>query len=340
MQASYLYLNCPPLQFNTSEELYDLGVDIETMNSTTTDSLYMAMTIPTLSDPTGSVTFVSSCSAVRAADGSQTFAYSVCSMKQTFVDANVTCQDVDSSCIVSSVLEIPNKQPETMTDFIGEFLKSSDTGLSEFPDIGNTSYSITELYIRNKTNATEPGAGNYCDLSILDPLTFSKTLGYLMNTFYSTGFTHDFQVGSISKDTKVQLPSGTWNLTAPTVDTVHNYQDPTAPYIYEIDWIFLGIFEFCAVALLLIGLIGVLLETRTIAPDILGFASSLARNSKYIKVPKGKLDGTMGGGERVRALRDVKVMMQDIRGDEPVGKIVLGTVNAGTVRLKPDKPYI
>jgi hypothetical protein len=74
-----------------------------------------------------------------------------------------------------------------------------------------------------------------------------------------------------------------------------------------------------------------------IAPDILGFASSIARHNKYVKVPH--VDGTMSDGERVKRLRDVRVMMQDVRPDDEVWKIVLGTVNESAQRLRPGKLY-
>jgi hypothetical protein len=230
-----------------------------------------------------------------------------------------------------------------MTDFIPEFLKSSNTGLSGWPVIGDNVFSITELYIWDSSNATEPGSGDYCDLATTnDAQSFTTALSYLMNTFYSTGFTDDFQAGSISPNEKITL----WNGTDGSTYTVYltNYANGThhcrsvdAPVVYKINWLFIVIFEFCAVTLLLIGIAGVLLESRTISPDILGFVSNLARHSKYVKLPK--TESTMSGGERARALGNVKVMMQDMKPDAEVGRIVLGTVHESAQRLRPGRLY-
>jgi hypothetical protein len=81
----------------------------------------------------------------------------------------------------------------------------------------------------------------------------------------------------------------------------------------------------------------VLLEMRTISPDILGFASSVARHSKYVKLPP--TDGTMSGAEKARLLGDARVMIQDVRPNSDVGKIVLGAASEGAERLKPGRLY-
>jgi hypothetical protein len=346
IRSSYLYLNCPSLQIETLDEIaqdleqYDLDLQFDLYN-TTSGSLRMAMTAPTIDEPTGNITFVSSCSKATS-NGTATYAYSNCQMSQTFVDSDVTCSGYN--CSVTSITKQPDIPPTSITDFIEEFMKASDTGLSDYPYIGNQSYSFTELYLYDKSTATEPGAGDSCDLSYLqnDPKSFTKDLSYLINTFYSTGFTHDYSVGSISANQTLTLSNGTTSsiyhveLTSPTNGT-HKFQSDVAPELFQIDWAFIAVFECCSLALLLVGIAGILLEMRTISPDILGFASSVARHSKYVKLPH--VDGTMSGGERARRLGDVRVMMQDVRSEAEVGKIVLGTVNEGAVRLRPGRLY-
>jgi hypothetical protein len=344
MYSSYLYLDCPLLHFETMDQIV---VDLEKINMTlsqlsndTSGSLRMDMAPPTTDYPVGNVTFISSCSAAKSPDGSPTYAYSVCNLSQTFVDSYVSCADFN--CTVVNITK-RDVQPTFMTDFIPEFLKSSDTGLSDWLVIGDSVFSITELYIRNSSNATEPGSGDYCDLATTnDAQSFTTALSYLMNTFYSTGFTDDFQAGSISPNENITLGNGTDGSTYTVYLTnhangTHHYRSLDAPVVYKIHCLFIVIFEFCAVTLLLIGIAGVLLESRTISPDILGFASNLARHSKYVKLPK--TDSTMSGGECARALGNVKVMMQDMKPNAEVGKIVLGTVHESAQRLRPGRLY-
>jgi hypothetical protein len=124
-------------------------------------------------------------------------------------------------------------------------------------------------------------------------------------------------------------------ITGTAKDAVHTYQDDLSPELWGINWAFIAIFEFCALTLLLIGLAGIVLEDRTIAPDVLGWVSNLARQSKYVKLPKVEGDdGVMSGAERARKARDTMVMMQEIRG-----RIVLGNVTEGAARLEKGKVY-
>jgi hypothetical protein len=47
----------------------------------------------------------------------------------------------------------------------------------------------------------------------------------------------------------------------------------------------------------------------------------------------------MSGAEKARLLGDARVMMQDVRPNSDVGKIVLGAASEGAERLKPGRLY-
>ena len=70
-------------------------------------------------------------------------------------------------------------------------------------------------------------------------------------------------------------------------------------------------------------------DAQTIGPDVFGFANSMMRNGKYIKLPEGAEDAAVSGPERARLLADMEVMLQDVRPGSEVGKIVLGTKRKG-----------
>lgn len=58
----------------------------------------------------------------------------------------------------------------------------------------------------------------------------------------------------------------------------------------------------------------------TVAPDILGFVSSLTRDNRYFApLPPG--DSLLDGEQRARKLRNMKVQIQDVRPDSDVGHI-------------------
>ncbi|KAE9368028.1 hypothetical protein N431DRAFT_445092 [Stipitochalara longipes BDJ] len=350
MHSSYLYLSCPELTYNTwaniTDELLQLDFHTETFNTTMTGSLFMDMIPPKTAAQPGSLAFISSCSRNHQdndqdiTDDDYMWAYTTCDLSQTFVYSNVSCDN--NNCSVITIQKEPEHAPVEMQDFMPEFLKASDTGLSAYPVIGNTSYSITELYLRDKDNATSPGAGNYCDLSAVHADAFTKDLAYLVNTFYSTGFTHDFSAGSIDANETVPILNTTSGKLYPaylmaSALTIQNSTSDVYPTIYGIHRPWLWVYICCAMVLLLIGILGIFVESITIAPDILGFASSVARHSRYVKLPK--VDGTMSGAERARLMGDSMVMMQDVKPDAPVGKIVLGTVNPGAHRLTKERSY-
>jgi hypothetical protein len=343
MQSSYLYLDCLPLSFETmgdiASELAQLNVNVSALPTSIGGSLRMGMTPPTRTSTTGNLTFISSCSAQTTEDGDPTYAYTVCSLTQDFVNSAVTC--ADTNCTVISIQKQPGPLPVEIMDFMPEFIKASDTGLVAYPTIGDTPYSITELYILDPTAATQPGAGTNCNLKDIadDAPSFTQSLSFLLNTYYSTGFTHDFTVGSVFPNDTVTLWNSTSNtdyavsITLPTY-ALHTYQSDISPFLFGINWEFIAIYEFCALTLLMIGIAGVLLESRTTAPDVLGWVSSVARQSKYIKLPKIEGEGPMSGAERAKRLGETRVMMQDVKG-----KIVLGSVTEGAERLKRGQLY-
>ena len=340
MTSSYLHIDCPLLTPSTSAQI-NLTDWNPLSNINGTGSLSMDIHPPT-SSSAGSLFFRSNCSEQRTPDGNRTYAYAVCDFSQTFVESTVNCDDLE--CKVTTIKKIPG-EPTSMYDFVDEFLKASDVGVDDYPDLGNSPYSATELYLLNPDNVTTPGPAEdyqYCDLPSVNLGEFNKRLSYLINTFYSTGFTTDYQFGALSATKTIPLyrddeeTEYSANLTTKTEGTT-TYQDPDKPSVYTVDWVFLAIFVFCSVILLVIGISGVLLEMRTISPDILGFASSVARHSKYVKLPP--TDGTMSGAEKARLLGDARVMMQDVRPNSDVGKIVLGIASEGVERLKPGRLY-
>ena len=88
-----------------------------------------------------------------------------------------------------------------------------------------------------------------------------------------------------------------------------------------------------AVVLLLItlflqlaGLATMLLTAVIRAPNVLGFVSSLTRDSPYLApiVPPG--GSMLDGAERARVLGDVRVRLVDVKPEEPVGRIAFAAV--------------
>lgn len=95
------------------------------------------------------------------------------------------------------------------------------------------------------------------------------------------------------------------------------------------------------ILLLLLGIFNLAVAFLTVAPDLFYYASSLARENPYTNTPDG---GTvLGGAERSRLLREMKVQIADASPENQVGYVVLKSVGNDedfkTGRLRKDKLY-
>jgi hypothetical protein len=111
----------------------------------------------------------------------------------------------------------------------------------------------------------------------------------------------------------------------------------TGDYIYRVYAGWMVLYFSCTGLLLIAGTFSVILEYKTVAPDVLGYVSTVARNSRYLHLPK--TSSAMSGGERARKLGGFEVMMQDVKGNADVGRIALGMKHEGAQKLRPDRIY-
>ena len=116
----------------------------------------------------------------------------------------------------------------------------------------------------------------------------------------------------------------------------HMYSTPGL--VFRLDWRWVGVLLACVVVLLAIGAISVALESVLVAPDTLGYVSTIARNSRYLHLPR-TATGAMSGSERARKLGSVNVMMQDVKANAEVGKIALGLKHEKAQKLRPGRLY-
>jgi len=106
---------------------------------------------------------------------------------------------------------------------------------------------------------------------------------------------------------------------------------------------YIVVFMLSASFLLLGGILSVIVEARTVAPDVLGYVSTVVRNNRHLQLPARKLGGLHSGmrcGERAYRLRDIKVVMQDVsKPGAPTGKIALGLKRQDARPLEPNRLY-
>jgi hypothetical protein len=165
--------------------------------------------------------------------------------------------------------------------------------------------------------------------SLAKPEEFGRRMSYLFNTWMDLGNTVHYL--TYDKESDIQPGEEDQFIRG---DATHVYTDQEVYYI-SVGWV-VGYF-LCAGMLLIAGILSVIVESMTVAPDVLGYVSTVARNSKYLQLPK--TNSAMSGGERARVLGGTKVMMQDVKAKAGVGRIALGLKHENAEPLKPGRLY-
>ena len=159
---------------------------------------------------------------------------------------------------------------------------------------------------------------------------FSIGLGFAFNTWVGIGYCPECLFVSQINDTNFDP---TFYTKVDDADHWYSTQER-----YAVNKIWLAVLFVCSGLLVALGCGSIIVESRIVAPDVLGYVSSTVRNSKYLHLPK-TTTGTMSGGERARQNGMVKVMMQDVKANADVGKIALGLSHDKAARLKPGRVY-
>jgi hypothetical protein len=74
-------------------------------------------------------------------------------------------------------------------------------------EISNNDLTMTERYILNSLNMSDPG-NFFINLTAVLLPDFTQRLSLLVNTFYSAGFAPQLQIGNLSGSTTVEIYDG------------------------------------------------------------------------------------------------------------------------------------
>jgi hypothetical protein len=276
--------------------------------------------------------------------GVEAWSYTACHIGQTFVDSQISCSD--HQCQVVGMRSSLNASKELSTfsapnhngtafqpsPFFVDFLIDAGSTLPKFnggaTDLGQGVSTLAEQYIADPAYVIDVAQSNFVDITRVPLPEFQQRLALVLNTFWQAGMAPMEQTTGL-------------NITPIYVDTKYALNATyTQGYdAYQVSWGWIAVLFISSTILLAAGIASIIFDVMTIGPDVLGFASSLTRNNKYMDLPKDKDNGTMSGAERTKVLGDVKVMIQDVKPGAPVGKIALGTISEGTRRLARDRLY-
>lgn len=112
---------------------------------------------------------------------------------------------------------------------------------------------------------------------------------------------------------------------------------------YRLNYAWVTIDFLSCFILLVAPTVAVHLRRRTLAPDIFGYVSSLTRDNPHINLPEG--GSTLSGLDRARMLKNVKVKIADVRGDDGIGRVGLARLGSeesmtGVKDLEKVKRYV
>lgn len=273
--------------------------------------------------------------------------YSVasCGLTYNYLEANVNCNG--TACSVKSMRKL-NLFEDGYTKNYDAFLRFNVfmNLMAYLPRVDNNNVgspnsrgsSNAEKWMSDPTDFIGTRFANV-ELYKLDLDVFSRRLTILWNTFHQSTFATIALGGALPQNLTqtgaITVPFGpniTFNATQADILL------PTSR-VYKTNWKWLGVLLFCSLVLLAAAYAGLILKYITLAPDIIGYASSLTMLNPYVPTPTGGT--TLHGLERAALLHNLPVRIGDVCANEPVGAIAFAKADDGRVaRLTRRRWYI
>jgi hypothetical protein len=251
------------------------------------------------------------------------FALFVCSMRVVTVETEMQCAPSNSLANCSAKRQQLLQSSERVEEIYGS---SNETRkaleLWQHADISSAIYSAspTDSYLAGHLS---PYAGhNLIKWSEVDVGNFSRRLTTLFDSYMSASINPMGHTDvSFSKSGKNDpSPSGAiLNSTAANATIVFD--------VYETSRAWVGVALTATMLLQLLAVLGLMLRVLVKGPDILGFASSMTRDSPYVSLPEG--GSSLDGPDRARLLRGTRIQLADVRPEEEIGYITLRAVEPG-----------
>ena len=286
-----------------------------------------------------------------------------CEYFTQYATINYTCVDYGTNCTVAYSDEAPDYgyphlEPNGTNIYLtDEFVLAWITSLGlpdSLRDNGNSSTSSNSSVYSSPSNSSSSTNSSDFDFDyeytqrsllaqyLIDPNWLmdhgdnpnpSTVPGALMQQKLTSTITAYWQLGFTYTTFDPPYEVNTTNVPNISKLKLATITDWSARYI--VHWQWLTVLVCSCILLLVFGITGIL-DSRTIGPDILGFASSMTRDNRYIKLEDEAIeldDEAVEGGSSAKSgyqtIHDLKyhrVMLQDVHGDADVGKVALGSV--------------
>ncbi|KLJ12917.1 hypothetical protein EMPG_12108 [Blastomyces silverae] len=268
-------------------------------------------------------------------------AVAYCNTRRVYVESAVYCVGDPTSinkpqCSVTAMRNSRRlHQPSDITPFLFPTVFNRFTSvLATSQARGEPSrYSLTEKYLNN-TDTPLLVQEVYMKLYNLDKAVFSQRLSQVINTYHMASLFPSAMVGGLDAELPLYtlyLHSGDsfkHNRTA-TVATLERH-------LYTTNAAWLAVFLITSAVMLCAAIASSVLAFFTHIPDVLGYASSLTRDSAHF--PHAAEGSVLDGLMRSRKLKDKKVRLGDVQSDEKIGLLAFSETDLAT-RAEKKKLY-
>jgi hypothetical protein len=272
-----------------------------------------------------------------------------CSIGVQDVESSVSC--VGQNCKVQAMRlsTVPLKQRAP----VNTIALMNSYGQWPFATVGVKSHAAagsiegstpTEMWLADpNTNFSQ--IFDYVNLSAVPAQDLSYRIEVLWNTFWQSTFGTQYIVGGMTSNLSfydaapmsLARDSAAENITFNSSTAVVSRLDGD---VYICHWKYSALVFLTSAILLAAGLATAFLRARTLAPDILTTAAALTRDNPFARSLGAWQTGSYADGlERARSMRQVSVVIGDVRADRDVGHIAFATLDQGPQRLRKGRLY-
>lgn len=252
-------------------------------------------------------------------------AITTCAVDMTYVEIKAFCpfdQYAGLKCRAEGVRA--SSEPPRNTNYTAFDSSVGSAGIRAFRNLttdpdGSGIFTSTaiERWLWNPP-ATVLGKSNsqLSQVNLVPIDTFSNRLGLLWNTFFHATVYPSIIVGDIFNST--DYPDlRTVNITAEGAQAGYRQ--------YVVNWGWMGMYFLTVAIMILASILTVLLRLLSKGPDILGYVSTLLRDSPFMEEQAAR-GSTLTGLERARLLENHRVRLLDVQADQDVGRIAIAQI--------------
>jgi len=267
--------------------------------------------------------------------------FTTCQISMEYVDARISCSRStvvgQLNCAATAVrLSSSTHLPNNWTEIESEGVDGMLTTWSTIMGTQHVQTSTpTEVYIY------DPPAAFTGDTLTIHPVelgdvpieVFEQRFMLLYNTYWRSALIPWAVLGGVFNASQSEFEE---TGSIPFINTSTQWNFPSDPvYVPNKPWIVL--YLIATSTLCLCAILTIIIQCRVQTPDILGYVSSLSRDSPYTAMPG--CSSTLNGSERARLLKNHWTRIEDVQPNCNVGKIAFSMSSEKGVGLRADRLY-